>query len=93
MKIPRLSLWPEWGPLLRPRGCSLTPSSSEWAVFEDGAVKEVPTAAQPRELCSVSAITYMGRESEKEWKHVYAKLNHVTVHTELTQHCKTTILQ
>ena len=35
----------------------------------------------------------MGKESEKEWIHVYVELNHFAVHLKLTQHCKSTILQ
>ena len=35
----------------------------------------------------------MGKESEKEWIHVYVKLNHFAVHLKLTQHCKSNIPQ
>ena len=35
-----------------------------------------------------SVITYMGKESEKEWIYVYVQLNHLAVHLKLTQHCK-----
>ena len=38
-------------------------------------------------------ITYMGKESEKEWIHVYVELIHFAVHLTLTQHCKSTVLQ
>ena len=40
-----------------------------------------------------SVVTYMGKESEKEWIYVYVKLNHFAVHLKLIQHCKSTILQ
>ena len=39
-----------------------------------------------------SVLTYMGKESEKEWIYVYVSLNHFAVHLRLTQHCKSTIL-
>ena len=35
----------------------------------------------------------MGKESEKEWIHVYAKLKHFAVYLKLTYYCKSTILQ
>ena len=38
-------------------------------------------------------MTYMGKESEKEWIYVYVQLNHFAIHVKLTQHCKSTILQ
>ena len=40
-----------------------------------------------------SVITYMGKESEKEWIYVYVQLNHFAAHLKLTQHCKSTIFQ
>ena len=36
-------------------------------------------------------IIYNGKESEKEYIYVY--LNHFAVHLNLTQHCKSTLLQ
>ena len=35
----------------------------------------------------------MGKESKKEWINVYVWMVHFVVHLELTQHCKSTILQ
>jgi len=35
----------------------------------------------------------MGKGSEKEWIYVYAQLNHSAVHLQLTEHCKSTLLQ
>ena len=35
-------------------------------------------------------VTYMGKESEKEWICVYVYMNHFAVYLELTQHCKST---
>ena len=35
----------------------------------------------------------MGKEPKKQWIYVYVQLNHFAVHLELTQHCKSTILQ
>ena len=40
-----------------------------------------------------SVITYMRKESEKEWIYVCASLNHFTVHLKLTQYGKSTTLQ
>ena len=40
-----------------------------------------------------SIITYMGKDSEKEWIYVHVKLNHFAVHLKLIHHCKLTILQ
>ena len=41
-----------------------------------------------------SVITYMGKESEKEWMYVYAQMIHFAVnHLKLTQQCKSPILQ
>jgi len=37
-----------------------------------------------------SAMTYMGKESEKEWLYVYVKLIHFVVQQKLTQHCEST---
>ena len=36
-------------------------------------------------------MTYMGKESKKEW--IYVQLIHFAVQQKLTQHCKSTILQ
>ena len=41
--------------------------------------------------CSV--ITYMGKESEKEWIYVYVQLIYSDVHLKLTQLSKSTLLQ
>ena len=38
-------------------------------------------------------ITYVGKESEKEWIHVYVYMIHFAGHLKLTQLCKLTILQ
>ena len=38
-------------------------------------------------------ITYMEKESEKDWIYVYVQLNDFIVYLELTHHCKSTILQ
>ena len=38
-----------------------------------------------------SVITYMGKESEKEWIYIYIQLNHFAVHLKLLQHCKSTV--
>ena len=38
-------------------------------------------------------ITYVGKESEKEWIHIYVQLNHFAVYLKLTQYYKSTILQ
>ena len=32
-----------------------------------------------------SVITYMGKESEKEWIYVYVQLNHFAIYLKLTQ--------
>ena len=39
-----------------------------------------------------SVMTYMGKESKKEWICVYVYLIHFAVQQKLTQHCKSTIL-
>ena len=41
----------------------------------------------------VSVITYMGKESKKQWIYLYVKLIHFAIHLKLTQHCKLTIHQ
>ena len=38
-----------------------------------------------------SVMTYMGKESKKEWMYVYIELNLFAVQLKLTQHCKSTI--
>ena len=38
-------------------------------------------------------MTYMGKESEKEWIYMYVWRSHFAVHLKLTQHCKSIILQ
>ena len=38
-------------------------------------------------------ITYMGKESEKEYTHAQVKWNHFALHFKLTQHCISTKLQ
>ena len=40
-----------------------------------------------------SVVTYMGKESEKEWIHVHASLIHVAVYLQLTQHYKSIVFQ
>ena len=40
-----------------------------------------------------SVMTYMGKESLKEWIHVYVKVNYFGGHLKLTQHCKSAMLQ
>ena len=35
----------------------------------------------------------MTKDSLKEWIYVYISLNHFAVHLQLTQHCKSTVLQ
>ena len=40
-----------------------------------------------------SVMIYMGKESKKEWKYVYAWLIHFAVQQKVTQHCKSTGLQ
>ena len=40
-----------------------------------------------------SVMIYMGKESEKEGMCVYVQLNHSVVQQQLSQHCKSTILQ
>ena len=40
-----------------------------------------------------SVMTYMGRESKKEWICVHVQLIHFAVRLKLTQHCKPTLLQ
>ena len=40
-----------------------------------------------------SMISYMGKESEKEWICVYVELNHFAIQQKLIQHCKSTTLQ
>ena len=44
--------------------------------------------------CKNSSRTYMGKESEKQWRCVCVciKLNHLAVHLKLTQHGKSTVL-
>ena len=38
------------------------------------------------------AMTYMGKESKKQWIYVYVSLIHFAVHLKLTQDCNSTIL-
>ena len=38
-------------------------------------------------------MTYMGKESKKEWIYVFVKLNHFVVDLKLAQRCKSTVLQ
>ena len=38
-----------------------------------------------------SVMTYMGKESKKEWIYVYVYLNHFAVHLKLMEYCKSTI--
>ena len=40
-----------------------------------------------------SVMTYMEKESKKDWMYVYAQLIHFAVQQKLTQHCKSIILQ
>ena len=40
-----------------------------------------------------SVITYMRKESEKEWIYVYVLLNHFAVYLKITQYCESIILQ
>ena len=40
-----------------------------------------------------SVMSYMGKESTKEWACVYVQLIYFVVQQKLTQHCKLTILQ
>ena len=40
-----------------------------------------------------SVMTYVGKESKKEWIYVYVELIHFAVHSKVTQHCKSAILQ
>ena len=40
-----------------------------------------------------AVMTYMGKESKKEWIYVYVKLIHFAVPLKLTQHFKSSILQ
>ena len=38
-------------------------------------------------------VTYMGKESEKEWMYVYVQLIHFAVHLKLIPHCKSNTIQ
>ena len=38
-----------------------------------------------------SVMIYMGKESKKEWMHVYVYLNRFVVQQKLPQHCKSVI--
>ena len=40
-----------------------------------------------------SVMTYMGKESKKEWIYVYVELIHFAVQQKVTQHCKSSMLQ
>ena len=46
-----------------------------------------------RNSTQYSVITYMRKESEKEYIYVYGKLSYFAVCLKLTQHCKSTVLQ
>ena len=40
-----------------------------------------------------SIMTYMGKESKKEWIYVHVRLTHFALQQKLTQHCKSITLQ
>ena len=46
-----------------------------------------------RSSTQYSVITYMRKESEKEWIYVYVLLNHFAVYLKITQYCESIILQ
>ena len=46
-----------------------------------------------RNCTQYSVMTYLGKESKKEWIYVDVLLIHFAVHQKITQHYKSTILQ
>ena len=47
----------------------------------------------PGNYTQYSVVTYIGKESEKEWKMYMPKLIHLAAHLKLTQCCKSTTPQ